>query len=89
MAQRITRSMVDGQFRQFVAAIGGTVSDSSRYPTVGDFVLDTYDGYIVDQIKNVGGGTRAPFGLTRRSAREMYECLSFAVDTLYYMEGRK
>ena len=85
---RITKAQVQGIFERFIGAIGGFAAQS--YNDVGGYTLDnipSYGGYVIEKISNSGGGVSQPFGSTRRSPREMWDTLRFAMDTIRELDS--
>ncbi len=48
---------------------------------IGSYYLEYYHGWLVC-INLKGGGQSTPLGLSRRSNKEMWQCLHFAIDSL-------
>lgn len=83
---RISQQMLNNKFELFVDKMGLKVGRD-----IGNLQLDyngVYGGYCIYQIVNAGGGVNCPFGHSRHSTRELYEMLSFAIDTLWVKENR-
>lgn len=76
MSNRITRKNVEGTFRVFCKMIGKEVGQQP-----GQWYLDTYLGYCVEEVLP-SGGVRQPFGSTRRNTSEMFYTLHFALNLL-------
>lgn len=80
---RISQQMLHNKFELFVENIGLKIGRN-----IGDLRLNN-DGYgfCIYQAVNKGGGVSCPFGHACHSTREMYEMLSFAIDTLWIKEN--
>jgi hypothetical protein len=82
-SNRITRRHVESVFDSFLNSVGGRKAES--YKDVGGYTLDyaaVYGGYQVERISNEGGGVSLPFGHGRRSTKEMYDVMAFAIRVL-------
>ncbi len=84
---RTTRKQVESIFERFVKEIGGRVA--TAYDDHGTYRLDynpTYGGYSIERISDTGTGVSMPFGMSRKSASEMWGALRFALDTIELMK---
>ena len=77
--ERITKKQVEGIFQVYLHTTGR--KPASRYDDVGGYYLDdngAYGGFVVCQVLE-GTAITCPFGDGRRKAREMWDCLHFAL----------
>lgn len=82
---RITEKLVNYRFEQLCKALGKRVA--TKYDDHGAWRLDyiyVYGGYQIQEIDKSGQSSAVslPFGMERRSRREMYEALTFALRAL-------
>lgn len=88
---RVTRKNIEGVFELFCKAIGQPYSlTMPAQPDESTLYLDyasEYGGWVIARRYPDTSETR-PFGDTRRSAREMWETLYFALRTLEMIEPR-
>lgn len=66
---KYTKSAVKGMFSRLVKNMNKKEDAGSYNGLVLDYV-SCYGGYVIEELKN--GGCSYPFGMMRRSAREMY-----------------
>lgn len=74
--ERYTRKHAESAFLRLVPLLGPA-------PPGQHWALDSapaYGGYVVELIRDQGGGVHQPFGPMRRSAREFCEVVRFAED---------
>jgi hypothetical protein len=80
---RTSRKQVEGVFERFCEASGNRVAKT--YDDHGALRLDyaaEYGGYNIEKINDETSGVSHPFGDTRRTAREMWDTLHFALRVL-------
>ena len=91
MGHRVSRKAVEMMFERFAEKCGRKTGAYSKdesgkfHANVGNWFLDhngTYGGYVIQEIVSDGGGQSAPFGDTRRSAREMLDTMYFALQAV-------
>ena len=82
MPDRITKADVERRFESFLNATNRRKAKTGS--DVGGYYLDynpTYGGYVINRIVNKGGGVSNPFGMTRRSGRELIDAMGFALNS--------
>lgn len=80
MSDRYTKRHAEAAFLRLVDALGPA-------PAGQHWALDhAPGGYVVELVKDQGGGVSQPFGWQRRNAREFVTTVRFLTDALYVMK---
>lgn len=96
MSDRVTKAMIQAQFKRFAYMLGRDTipykcgPDGGRPKAqVGALFLDhntIYGGWVVCEMVNESGGLSCLFGHTRRSAFDMHSTLGFAMDAIRFVQ---
>lgn len=85
---RISKSLIENNFKWFVQALGGRIATS--YNDAGAYRLDyngTYGGYNIEKISNAGGGISQPFGSARMKAEPFLDAIILATRAIEIAKG--
>ena len=95
MRKTVTKQKVEELFLVFANKMGYPCCNAYNIVSgewvVGAIILDLHKGYgyVLEEVSNEQGAVSHPFGSHRRTHPEMYDCLSFAIDTLRRVEDFK
>ena len=78
--------MLKRKFEWFVKQIGGKLADGPFAHGAWVIEQDKYYGWVVCQIAENSTGVHCPFGYNRRTTREMYWTLHFALELLEFQK---
>lgn len=79
---RVSRDTLDTMLGYLCDKVGKPHGD-----VPGGWYMDyapVYGGYAIEAREDTGSGVSHPFSSQRRSAREMRDCLKFALDAIYW-----
>ncbi len=80
--ERITKKQVEKLFQHFLKVTGR--KPLASFNDVGGYFLEyngIYGGFIICQMME-NGGEATPLGLGRKTSREMWNCLHFALNCI-------